>query len=153
MVVKTERLYGKNQTGRRMYDLIRSTAGDLDDIFINGVSASDLPLAKWYTIVKRIPYRIDPVPREIIARPAILAKYGPQVGIDCKKKSCLMAAALERKKIPWRLMSTSRRPDKKVSHVFPQAFLVNRWVNLDATYPFYRPGQPKQVTKAEILKG
>jgi transglutaminase-like putative cysteine protease len=71
--------------------------------------------------------------------------------MDCKKKATLVGAWLKRRGIPFRLVSSSRRKDRRITHVFPQAKLRGKWVNLDATYSAYYPAQPKKLTNWEML--
>lgn len=145
-----------------MYRMIRDTATDLDQIgvVIDGAThtATQLPLALWFRVVKDLPYQIDRKPREVIARPIYSVMFAEEKnpltnkrGIDCKKKSVLMAAWLHRHRIPYRLIASSRRPDRRITHVFPQFYAGGNWINADATYSDYYLGQPKQLTAAEIL--
>jgi hypothetical protein len=157
-----ERLYSKDQTGRKMYGLIQKYSGDLRNTYIrkNGrlVSLASLPLLDYYNVVRKMPYLRDKKPVETIARPRLLLN-GEFSGVDCKKKAILIGSWLRlngRRSIPgfqgWRLISVSTRPDKKIHHVFPQVKIGGEWLNLDATYSDYKPFQKKLVTKAEVLK-
>lgn len=155
MIIIKKPLKSKNQTGREMYKMVNSTAADLKGIFFgsNGlsISADRLPLVEYFNYVKNIPYRRDPKPREILARPAHIAKFS-ELGADCKKKALMIAAWLKLNKIPFRFIAASRRPDKRIHHVFPQGRIADQWVNLDATYKRYRIGMPRSDTKQEVLK-
>lgn len=157
-----ERLFDKEQTGRRMYGLISRYAGDISRTYIkkNGrlVPLSSLPLIDYYNVVKNLPYKRDIKPVEVVARPRILLQ-GDFSGLDCKKKAVLIGSWLHKngkRKIPgfrgWRLISVSTRPDKKIHHVFPQVNISGKWLNLDATYSDYKPFQKKVVTRAEVLR-
>lgn len=156
--METERqlLENKDQTSKEMYHIIDTYYKDL--LYVNTISrqAEPLPIVyldldQYFDVVKNIPYRKDLKPVEIIARPYYLFKYKSH-GLDCKKKSILIASFLKYWKIPYRLMGTSIREDGKIHHVFPQAFIQNEWKNFDATYSEYKPGQTKKVTNFEILK-
>lgn len=155
MIIIKQPLKSKNQTGREMYKIINRTADDLDNIYFgsNGrrVSAAALPLVEYFNYVKNIPYRRDPKPREIIARPLHIANF-QNLGADCKKKSIMIAAWLKRNNIPFRFIASSRRKDKRVHHVFPQGRIAGQWVNLDATYKRNRIAMPRIDTKQEVLK-
>jgi len=144
MKIKRRRLYGKEQTGAEMYNLVDRTAAD-----INGLSK--VPLCDYFNLIKNIPYRRDIKPREIIARPKHLFKF-KNAGLDCKKKSLLIAAWAKQNKIPFRFVATSRRPDKRVHHVFPQILLSGQYINVDATYPYNRINQKKPITNFIILR-
>lgn len=155
MVVIRQPLRSKNQTGREMYKIVSRTADDLKSIFFgsNGqkITADKLPLVEYFNYVKNIPYRRDPKPREIISRPRYIAKYS-SLGADCKKKSLMIAAWLKANKIPFRFIASSRRPDKKVHHVFPQGKIGGQWVSLDATYKKNKIAMPRNDTKQEVLR-
>jgi len=76
---------------------------------------------------------------------------GVLMGADCKKKSILMGSYFKNNGIPFRLIGSSKNKNKRIHHVFPQAFLDGKWVNTDATYNHYNLGDQKKVTKAVIL--
>lgn len=155
MLIIRQRLKSKNQTGREMYRLVDRTAGDLKKIMCgdngNKTTAAKMPLVNYFNFVKNIPYRRDPKPREIIARPIHIARFS-NLGADCKKKAIMMAAWAKSNKIPFRFVASSRRPDKRVHHVFTQARIAGQWVNLDATYPKNKIAMPRNDTKREVLK-
>lgn len=154
MIENREPLFDKTQTGNAMKSLVEKFSGDLENIFIkkNGrlIRVTALPLNEYFDLVRKIPYRRDMKPVEVVARPAHIFKY-KTLGMDCKKKSILMGSWLREKKIPFRFIASSRRPDRRIHHVFPQGFLKGKWENLDATYSHYRPYQVKEVTAAEVL--
>lgn len=138
-----------------MYKIVSRTAGDLRSLMCgtNGqkIRADKMPLVEYFNYVKDIPYRRDPKPREIIARPLHIARF-QNFGADCKKKSIMIAAWLKANKIPFRFIASSRRPDKRVHHVFPQGKISGQWINLDATYKNGKIAMPRNDTKQEILK-
>ncbi|RQW04078.1 hypothetical protein EH223_08535 [candidate division KSB1 bacterium] len=149
-------LKNKDQTGSAMHKMTRATAGDLRRMKFqyNGkvITGYDLPLRAWFDFVRCIPYRADPKPREIIARPAHIARFCG-LGADCKKKAIMIAAWLQAHDVPWRFVASSRRRDKKKHHVYPQGKISGDWLTLDATYKHYYPGMRKKNTAEEILKG
>lgn len=156
MNIETIPLVDKEQTAAAMHAVVTNHANDLDgvSVVLNGNTRllSSMSISEMFDYIRKIPYRFDPKPREIVARPSLLLEL-QGVGIDCKKKAILMAAFLQRyyPEIPWRFVSTSRRPDKRITHVFVQAFIGDAWINLDCTYFPYYPGQPKVVTNMELL--
>jgi hypothetical protein len=154
MILSAERLKNKNQTGKEMKRLIGRYSSDLQTVYVRKggklVPFSSLSLMEVFDIVRRIPYRQDIKPIEVIARPNGILKNAP-VGMDCKKKAILIAAYLKERGIPFRLVASSRKPNRRIHHVFPQANIAGKWLNMDATYSYYRPFQLKPVTKAEIL--
>lgn len=143
-------LTDKKQTGNSMYWLVENFYTDLIDFVIGGKKCSDFTIIEWFNLVRKIPYKIDIKPIEVIARPKFLLMKS-NLGLDCKKKAILIAAWAKCNNIEFRFMTSSRRLDKKIHHVFPQLFLNNKWLNLDATYREYKPFESKTVTKAEIL--
>ena len=154
MILSATRLKNKDQTGKEMHRLIGRYSSDLNSIYVRKdgkmIPFSSLTLMEAFDIVRRIPYRQDIKPIEVIARPNGILKNAP-VGMDCKKKAILIAAYLKERGIPFRLIASSRKPNKRIHHVFPQANIAGKWLNMDATYSHYKPFQLKPVTKAEVL--
>jgi len=139
------RLYDKKQTGAEMKRLVKKYHTDLPR------KLRELSITEFFEKIKNLKYRRDKKPVEIVARPKILLS-GYFSGLDCKKKAELMAAFFTLKKIPWRFIAVSQRPDKSIHHVFTQYWATGRgWLNADATYKKYRLNQPKKVTAWEIL--
>lgn len=150
-----EPLRNKEQTGRRMKLLIGRFARDLDCVVVRrgrrSIPLSDLSAMAVHSLVKNIPYKKDTAPIEVVARPARLLNGEFYTGLDCKKKSIVLGAWAVRNHIPYRLIASSRRPDKKYHHVFPQIRLNGSWVNFDATYKNMRIGANKRGTAFEVL--
>lgn len=113
---------------------------------------SKLSVREMHRVVKDIPYKKDTAPVEVVARPARLLNGEFYSGLDCKKKSILVGAWAVKNNVPYRLIASSRRPDKKYHHVFPQLFLHGSWFNMDATYSYMRPGAVKRGTAFEVLQ-
>jgi len=107
-------------------------------------------MQEYYNIIKKIPYRRDNKPIEIIIRPFYLLKNA-KIGLDCKKKTILCAAFFKRIGIPYRLKGSSQRPDFKIHHIFPEIKIGKQWIGYDATYNDNTIGQNKFYTKVEIL--
>ncbi len=155
MKITRANLGSKNQTGREMYRLINSYHGDLDNIKVlnRGIPTpfTSLPLPDAFNFVRKIPYRRDQKPVEVVARPAEIIRQRNR-GMDCKKKAIVLSSYLNARGIPFRLVSSSRLPSKRIHHVFPQMWFCGSWLNLDATYPHYQPFAQKRITKMEVLK-
>ena len=153
-MITVEPLFSKNQTGEEMHRIIRRYSSDLNDVFVkrNGrlVPLTGLTVLEMFDIVRRIPYRRDIHNIEVVARPFKIISESP-AGMDCKKKSILMASYCREAGIPFRLIASSRRRDRRIHHVFPQGLLNGSYRNLDATYPEYRPFEEKAITAAEVL--
>lgn len=146
MPVDVKPLANKRQTLEQMVEIIRSRSDDLKKY-----GADKMTFPAWFNYVRKMKYRQDRPGIEIIARPEIVLN-GDDVGADCKKKAILIASWLQIHGIPWRLITSSTRADKKIHHVFPQYLAGDNWVNADATYSRFRIGQPKKVTHFEIFE-
>ena len=154
MYITKTKLLNKHQTANNIKKLVNKHYNDIDSIKIrhNGklVVLSKLPLKVFFDFVKNIRYRRDKTPIEIISRPGYIIKHR-SMGMDCKKKGILIASYLRKNRIPYRFICSSSRPNKRIHHIFPQAYLSGSWKNIDATYNIYKIGNPKTVTKAEYL--
>jgi len=154
MIMEKTPLVDKEQTARKIKDLVNKYYTDLDSVFVvnrgNNTKITDLSLSDFFNLVKNIKYRRDPRPVEVVARPYYLFKYRG-LGLDCKKKSILCGAYFKYRGLDFRYIGSSDRPDGKIHHIFPQVKLDNEYLNFDATYPDYKLFAPKNVTKWEVL--
>jgi hypothetical protein len=150
-MIQFHSLDSKDQTGKEMYRLIDNYSGDLHNIKVNGSPISELNLFDFFNFVKNIPYRRDIKGIEVVSRPGKIVQH-KNTGMDCKKKSILISSYLKKRGIPFRLIASSKRPDKRIHHVFPQMKIDDKWYNMDATYSDYKPLQLKTLTKAEVLR-
>jgi hypothetical protein len=153
MPVITELLKDKEQTGKRMHQMIERFHSDLMQIKEPGkrTPIGAYTLQNFFSFVALTPYRRDKKYSEVVARPKILLGQEFKSGIDCKKKAVVVSSWLKLHSIPYRLIACSTRKDKRIHHVFPQAKINGEWKNLDATYRHYRPYQSKRVTAWEVL--
>lgn len=155
MRLSAKRLRTKDETGKGMHRLIKRYDQDLDFIQVKRggkyVPLSQLPMQEFFDEVRKMPYRRDVKPIEVIARPSIIVRQRRK-GIDCKKKAILIAAYLKRRKIPFRLIASSKKANRRIHHVFPQMNIGGQWHNVDVTYTHYRPLERKFVTRAEVLQ-
>ena len=156
-----EPLHSREQTGRQMYNLVARFSGDLQRITTrkNGknVPLASLTLGEYHSFVRRLPYKRDDKPVEVIARPRIaLSRVNETGGIDCKKKGILMGAWFAENGFPavsgFRFVAVSTKPNRAIHHVMPQVNIGGAWLNADATYSNQRLFSPKRVTKYEVLK-
>jgi hypothetical protein len=147
-------LKDKRQTAEEIKWLVNNFYGDLDkiDIMLGGRKKclADLSLNDYYDFVRKLPYKKDNKPVEIVGRPKYILEQH-SAGLDCKKKAVLMAAFLKLHKIPYRFIGASSRSDGAIHHIYPEANLNGKWTHVDATYTRYRIGKPKQETASEIL--
>lgn len=112
---------------------------------------TSLPINCVFNMVRRIPYRRDTKPIEVVSRPRNILK-NKALGIDCKKKAILLSAYCRERGIPYRLIASSRLPSRRIHHVFPQVNIGGDWLNFDATYTHYRPFENKFLTRREVLR-
>ncbi len=154
MIRKMKNLRDKTQTAEEMYYLIKKYFRDLDKIYVKKndkyIPVSLISLKEFFNIIKEIPYRKDTKPIEVVSRPKHIMRLRG-LGMDCKKKGIMIGSYLKRRGIPYRLAASSKKINKRIHHVFPQAFLGSEWLNIDATYPHYNIFQPKRVTNFEVL--
>lgn len=106
-------------------------------------------------MVRKIPYRRDDSPIEVVARPKYLIERAAG-GLDCKKKAVLLGAWLNANGFQplkdWRFVAMSSKPSGQIHHVFPQVNMAGEWKNADATYRYMRLMQRKKATAMEVLK-
>jgi hypothetical protein len=147
-------LKNRKQTSDEIKYLVRTYCNDLDIIKVpvHGalVPLSAFPFQRYYDFIRQLRYERDHEPVEQVGRPAWIMERRID-GMDCKKKAVMIASWLQIHGIPFRLVGTSRRGDREIHHIFPQAKFNGEWVNVDATYSNYRIGQIKHVTAKEIL--
>ena len=150
-------LSDRKQTSDEIFRLVRQFASDLNLIKIptnTGTEAlSKISFEDYYDFVRKLPYKRDVAPIERVGRPRWIIDEINTAGrgIDCKKKSVLIAAWLHLHGIPYRFIGSSNRADRQIHHIFPQADFGNGWINVDATYKNYRISQVKKVTEMEVL--
>lgn len=152
-MVTVRELHDKEQTGREMYSLAQRFTDDLEHFVLENdprVTLAQVPLSQYYAIIRAIPFRQDDHGAEVVTRPYHLFTT-PWRGWDCKKKAIALAAYLEKRGIPWRFLSVSRRPDGEIHHVLVQASVDGQWLNVDATYPDNELFEPEQWTAEEVL--
>jgi len=154
MIINRQNLSDKKETAEKMYYLVNRYFRDLSKFKTkkNGkiVPVTELNIIEFFDLVRSIPYRKDVKPIEVVSRPKYILKFRKS-GADCKKKGILMGAYLKYNNLPYRFMSSSRKPSGRIHHVFPQIFINGKWKNLDATYSHYKPFQKKIVTNSEVL--
>lgn len=158
MVHNSEPLKNRLQTARRIKHLCEQFYLDLNLAFVvkdnKQIPLSRLSLKEYFDFVKNIPYRRDPSPREIVARPYYIIKHRA-LGMDCKKKGALICAYLRMKNFKYRAIGSSTRPDGAIHHIYFELYDPKKkeWLPVDATYPQYKLFQKKtNETNREVLK-
>jgi len=148
MVITVEPLFDKDQTCSTIYDISNRYAGDLDLCYYRDRALSDLKPEEIYGVVRRIEYEQDIPGTEVIMRPIHIMRLNKG---DCKKKTTLLGSYALLRGIPFRYACTSKKPDGRIHHIFPQFCINGEYINYDATYPWYRIGEPKIVTNVEYF--
>ena len=146
-------LSDKSQTVAEIRRLAREYSHDLSKYRLRGSPLDRLSLRAFYDFARAIPYRMDKSPVEVVSRPDHIIRHGVTVGVDCKKKCILMLAYANRNGIPARIITSSKRADKRHHHIFPQFLIGGQWVNVDATYPNYEIAQPIRFTAWSVYNG
>lgn len=148
MFVTVEPLFDKDQTCSAIYDISNRYAGDLDLCYLGNVAFSDLKPDEIYDVVRKIRYEMDIPGTEVVMRPMHVIRGNKG---DCKKKTTILSSYALLHGIPFRYACTSKKPDGRIHHIFPQYKLSGRYINFDATYPWYSLGEPKRVTNVEYF--
>lgn len=114
-----------SETVKEMYDIVEKFYKDLEPY-------KNWTLLGFFWFLCFIPYRED-LEIEVIGRPRLLLERAYK-GLDCKKKSILMACYLKNKDIPYRFKVVGQGDD--VHHIFVEGFLkeYGGWIDLDCTY-------------------
>ena len=145
-VLNAREILGPKDTAREMARLSKTYWADVRR-FLNW------PVHKFFRFVANLPYKPDPQNVEATARPKwALSKSVPFR--DCDDKSVLLGAYFYGRGIPFVFVATSKRPDKRLHHVFPA--IVRRDGSLiptDATYPRNTLGSVEPFTRSELLTG
>jgi len=146
-------LHDKKETGEAMYNICYAYHRDLQRIMLKtgagGITPlSEIPLESYYDFCRRIPYKEDKRPIEVIGRPLELVRLS---GMDCKKKSVMMGSYASLKRIPFRFIASSNRPSGEIHHVYPELLINGKWTTYDATYSRYYIGMNKRTTAKEVL--
>lgn len=150
----TEPLKNARQTAAKIAFLINKYAGDLHLISIETPAGrkrlDELTLLQFFNFAKNIPYKLDEKPIEVVGRPYRLLsdRLG---GLDCKKKTCLCGSYLKQNGIPFQLIGSSDRADKRIHHIFTKAKIKGRWRVVDSTYARNRLFGNKSHTKEVVF--
>ena len=158
MRMNSETLIDRQQTANKMYELVGRHSDDLNVVYAKYkgdlIPVSGLPLQEFYMRVRSIPFQIDNKPVELLLRPCYcfaLANAGR--GLDCKKKAVLMASWINENmgRKHFRFVATSNRPDRRITHTYPEIKINGEWLPLDATYQTNKIFIKNGITKKVIL--
>lgn len=109
-------------------------------------------------ISKRIKYVADPMKLAELDGGSIELLRSPKYTLieragDCDCKSILAGSLFTNKKVPFRLVVTSSKPDKQLHHIYLDVLVKNPvtgiedWKPFDATYPENEIWKEKDYTK------
>lgn len=106
----------------------------------------------FFNFVRAIPYKED-FNDEILDRPRNLLKPEIWEGLDCKKKSILMASYLHNRGLKWSFIAVSEAIGRPIHHVYCLLKYGNKFFPLDATYENSSFLKINPVFEAEIIGG
>jgi len=136
---------GFRGVGKKMHD-------EVQKYFQDAAPLAALNVQQIFDYVASIPYIDDSealnADDEFLARPA---RFKELQGLDCKKKSILIACWAVLNNIPYRFIAVNDTTDSGedgVSHVFCQILLSGEWISMDATLPnIFSPGAPMPLVR------
>lgn len=139
MKLTTVPLKDVRQTIREMFKLIETCAEDVAPY------ATQTP-EQFYSMVRALPYIPDPRGNEWVQRPAS-SLHGWGFFRDCDDKAILMAAYAKAAGIPFRIaiggsrayVDSRGRTEVPYHHVWPEFYMMGKWLPMDATYSRYQP--------------
>lgn len=142
-MITIKKLTNRQQTVQEIERLAESYKNDFNH---------KLNIVDFFNLIKKIPYKRDKKPNEILKRPKYIMNDN---FADCKKKTILAVAYAKKNHIPYRYVTISTRKDRIIHHIFPQFRLKSKWINFDATYDKdgYHIGSPKIYTNYRIYNG
>jgi hypothetical protein len=144
--LKLKRLRNVEQTGAEMERLVRTYSCDVADL-------DNLNIFKMFRYVANLKYIADPMGIELVQRPKFVRSKKARFR-DCDDKSILLGAWLYRRKIPFRFIAVSTKPNKKLHHVLIECRFKNGSKKyLDATYPQNKIFQHKPFTNRQYISG
>jgi hypothetical protein len=142
MKYTVKKLKDVHQTGAEMVRLVKTYHEDVAPF-------DNLTLSEYYSLIKKIPYRLDPQTMEYVQRPKYsIGSWQLNTPCDCDDKAICIGAWLYRKGIPFQFLAVSLRADKKLHHATLRAKINGEWKIIDATYPKNVLFKTKPITKA-----
>lgn len=107
-------------------------------------------LLEIFDIIKRLPYRPDPLYVETLMRPSHTMNMRGWGG-DCDDKAIALASWARLFKIPYRFVAIRRHGRKSLHHVAVELYTHNEWLFCDATYSFNTIGRKREEAERLIL--
>lgn len=138
MRMTTRKLIDAKQTGRYMHALVNKYYRDMAPWAVNSYP-------EFFRLMANIPFNPDPPDKELLKRPLwTMHQIGP--GGDCDDKSIAVASWAKISGIPYRFVGVGMKVDRKIkillSHVYPELFILGKWMPFDNTYAFNILGKP-----------
>jgi len=116
----------------------------VDRYYLDMAPYAHYSLLQIYNTIKAIPFREDPPEEETLQRP-IYTMQQRGTGGDCDDKAIVLASWARLHNIPFRFVAV-RRPDKEqLHHVFPELYIMDRWLHCDPTYAFNVLGREREA--------
>lgn len=109
-----------------------------------------LSLLQVFDIIKRLPYRPDPLTTETLMRPCHTMQMRGTGG-DCDDKAIALAAYARLFNIPYRFIAIRRANRKNLHHVAVELYTNNRWLFCDPTYSFNTIGRKRDEAERLII--
>ena len=136
-----EELESYKQTVQKIFYLIQKYYEDLN-------RKSNYSIKEIYDFVRNLEYVPDPKNEETISRAKYTMKSNWGGARDCDDKTVILGSYAYSKSIPFRLIVSGQK--NTPHHVYPEFYILNVWVPMDATYKYCKIG--KKLFKEKLLK-
>jgi len=109
-----------------------------------------LSLPEVFDVIKAIPFRPDPVDRELLQRP-YYTMNNMGAGGDCDDKAICAASYAALVGIPYRFVAVRRADRIYLHHVFTELYINGRWIHADCTYSFCTLGCEREHYEERLV--
>lgn len=96
-----------------------------------------------FSLIKRLPFRPDPINVETLQRP-LYTMQGRGLGGDCDCKAVALASWCKASGYPYRFVAVRRKDRNMLHHVYCEVQIDGKWVHADPTYRFNTVGRPRE---------
>jgi len=133
-------------TGKLMVEVVNR-------YYLDMMPLAHLPLIEAFDVIKKIPFRPDPLEEETLMRPYYTMNMMGSGG-DCDDKAIALASYCKIKGLPCRFVAV-RRPDQQIlHHVFTEIYIDNAgWIHADPTYRFNTLGREREQYAEYVIIG
>lgn len=147
MRIEKQNLVSQPQTVAKMKKWVKKYHNDMYDL-------KNMSLVDIYMNVRNIPFYKDDEFFEVIARPGYLLDPEIFPGMDCKKKSIILASWAELNSYPWKFVTASDYANSDNHHIYPIIKIPKvGMIAVDATMPENRLGQIVSVFNSRFYNG